>query len=41
MQRSLQQLGVEALPMTPAEMDELVVRETAANLTVIKAVGIK
>src|SRR6266478_3282427 len=41
MQRSLQQLGVEALPMTPAEMDDLVVRETAANLTVIKAVGIK
>jgi tripartite-type tricarboxylate transporter receptor subunit TctC len=41
MQRSLQQLGVEALTMTPAEMDELVVRETAANLTVIKAVGIK
>jgi tripartite-type tricarboxylate transporter receptor subunit TctC len=41
MQRSLQQLGVEALPMTPAEMDDLVVRETAANLTVIKAAGIK
>jgi tripartite-type tricarboxylate transporter receptor subunit TctC len=41
MQRSLQQLGVEALPMTTAEMDDLVVRETAANLTVIKAVGIK
>jgi tripartite-type tricarboxylate transporter receptor subunit TctC len=41
MQRSLQQLGVEAMPMTPKEMDELVVRETAANLSVIKAAGIK
>jgi tripartite-type tricarboxylate transporter receptor subunit TctC len=41
MQRSLQQLGVEALPMTPAEMDEFVVRETAANLRVIKAAGIQ
>jgi tripartite-type tricarboxylate transporter receptor subunit TctC len=41
MRRSLQQLGVEALPMTPKEMDGLVVRETAANLSVIKAAGIK
>jgi tripartite-type tricarboxylate transporter receptor subunit TctC len=41
MQRSLQQLGVEATPMTPKEMDDLVVRETAANLLVIKAAGIK
>jgi tripartite-type tricarboxylate transporter receptor subunit TctC len=41
MQRSLQQLGVEALPMTPREMDDLVVRETAANLRVIEAAGIK
>jgi tripartite-type tricarboxylate transporter receptor subunit TctC len=41
MQRSLQQLGVEALPMTPGEMDDLVVRETAANLQVIKAAGIQ
>jgi tripartite-type tricarboxylate transporter receptor subunit TctC len=41
MQRSLQQLGVQALPMTPTEMDDLVVRETAANLRVIKAAGIK
>jgi hypothetical protein len=29
------------MPMTPKEMDELVVRETAANLSVIKAAGIK
>jgi tripartite-type tricarboxylate transporter receptor subunit TctC len=41
MQRSLQQLGVEAYPMTPVEMDALVARETAANLLVIKAAGIK
>lgn len=41
MQRSLQQLGVEAWPMTPKEMDDLVVRETAANLLMIKAAGIK
>jgi tripartite-type tricarboxylate transporter receptor subunit TctC len=41
MQRSLQQLGVEAVPMTPKEMDDLVVRETAANSQVIKAAGIK
>jgi tripartite-type tricarboxylate transporter receptor subunit TctC len=41
MQRSLQQLGVEALPLTPKEMDDLVVRETAANSQVIKAAGIK
>jgi tripartite-type tricarboxylate transporter receptor subunit TctC len=41
MRHSLQQLGVEALPMTPKEMDDLVVRETAANFQVIKAAGIK
>ena len=41
MQRSLQQLGVEAYPMTPVEMDALVVRETAASLLLIKAAGIK
>jgi tripartite-type tricarboxylate transporter receptor subunit TctC len=41
MQDSLKKLGVEALPMTPAEMDDLVKRETAANMEVIKAAGIK
>jgi tripartite-type tricarboxylate transporter receptor subunit TctC len=41
MQRSLQQLGVEALPMTPEQMDDFVARETAANLQVIKAAGIQ
>jgi tripartite-type tricarboxylate transporter receptor subunit TctC len=41
MQESLKKLGVETLPMMPAEMDDLVKRETAANLEVIKAAGIK
>ena len=41
MQDSLKQLGVEPMPMTPAEMDELVKREIAANREVIKAAGIK
>jgi tripartite-type tricarboxylate transporter receptor subunit TctC len=41
MQASLKQLGVEPLPMTPVEMDAFIVRETAANLAVIKAAGIK
>src|SRR5258706_7898001 len=41
MQENLSKLGVEALPMTPAEMDDLVKRETAANMEVIKAAGIK
>jgi tripartite-type tricarboxylate transporter receptor subunit TctC len=41
MQDNLTRLGVETLPMTPAEMDGLVKRETAANLEVIRAAGIK
>jgi tripartite-type tricarboxylate transporter receptor subunit TctC len=41
MQESLKKLGVDALPMKPSEMDDLVVRETAANMDVIKAAGIK
>jgi tripartite-type tricarboxylate transporter receptor subunit TctC len=41
MQASLKKLGVEPLPMTPAQMDDLVKRETAANMEVIKAAGIK
>jgi tripartite-type tricarboxylate transporter receptor subunit TctC len=41
MQRSLQQLGVEAQPMTPKEMDDFIVRETADNLQVVKAANIK
>jgi tripartite-type tricarboxylate transporter receptor subunit TctC len=41
MQASLKKLGIEPMPMKPAEMDELVKRETAANLELIKAVGIK
>jgi tripartite-type tricarboxylate transporter receptor subunit TctC len=41
MQDSLKKLGVEAMPMTSKEMDALVVRETAANIELIKAAGIK
>jgi tripartite-type tricarboxylate transporter receptor subunit TctC len=41
MQDSLKKLGVEARPMTPQQMDDLVMRETAANMEVIKAAGIK
>jgi tripartite-type tricarboxylate transporter receptor subunit TctC len=41
MQDNLKNLGVEAMPMTPAEMDDFVRRETAANMEVIKAAGIK
>jgi tripartite-type tricarboxylate transporter receptor subunit TctC len=41
MQASLKQLGVEPLPMTPEQMDDFVKRETAANIAVIKAAGIK
>jgi tripartite-type tricarboxylate transporter receptor subunit TctC len=41
MQDNLKKLGVEAMPMTPAEMDDFVRRETAANMEVIKAAGIK
>ena len=41
MQTSLKKLGIEPMPMKPAEMDDLVKRETAANLELIKAAGIK
>jgi tripartite-type tricarboxylate transporter receptor subunit TctC len=41
MQESLKKLGIEPRPMTPSEMDDLVKRETAANIEVIKAAGIK
>jgi tripartite-type tricarboxylate transporter receptor subunit TctC len=41
MQDSLKKLGIEALPMTPKAIDDLVMRETAANMEVIKAAGIK
>src|SRR6195952_1904315 len=40
-QASLKKLGVEPMPISPAEMDDLVKRETAANLELIKAAGIK
>jgi tripartite-type tricarboxylate transporter receptor subunit TctC len=41
MQASLKKLGIEPMPMKPADMDDLVKRETAANLELIKAAGIK
>ena len=41
MQASLKQLGVAPLPMSPAEIDDLVKRETSGNLELIKAAGIK
>jgi tripartite-type tricarboxylate transporter receptor subunit TctC len=40
-QESLKKLGVDPLPMTPVEMDDLVKRDTASNLEVIKAAGIQ
>jgi tripartite-type tricarboxylate transporter receptor subunit TctC len=40
MQQSLAKLGIEPLPMSPAEMDAFVAREIAENLQVIKAAGI-
>jgi tripartite-type tricarboxylate transporter receptor subunit TctC len=41
MQDSLKKLGVEAMPLTPKEMDDFVTREIAANAEVVKAAGIK
>jgi tripartite-type tricarboxylate transporter receptor subunit TctC len=41
MQESFKKLGVETMAMTPKEMDELVVRDTAATAELIKAAGIK
>jgi tripartite-type tricarboxylate transporter receptor subunit TctC len=41
MQASLKKLGLEPMPMKPAEMDDLMKREMAANLELIKAAGIK
>jgi tripartite-type tricarboxylate transporter receptor subunit TctC len=40
MQERLKQLGLEPLPMSPAEMDGFIARETADNLRLIKAAGI-
>jgi tripartite-type tricarboxylate transporter receptor subunit TctC len=41
MQASLKNLGVEPAPMTPSQMDALLVHETADNIALIKAAGIK
>jgi tripartite-type tricarboxylate transporter receptor subunit TctC len=40
-QGALKNLGIEPLPMTPKQMDELVVRELVENQDVVKAAGIK
>jgi tripartite-type tricarboxylate transporter receptor subunit TctC len=40
-QASLKKLGVEPMPLIPKEIDELVVREMAANFELIRAAGIK
>jgi tripartite-type tricarboxylate transporter receptor subunit TctC len=40
-QESLKKLGIDPMPITPGEMDDLVKRETAANLELIRAAGIK
>ena len=40
-QESLKKLGIDPMPMTPSEMDDLVKRVTVANLEAIKAAGIK
>ena len=40
-QESLKRIGIEPMPMTPAEMDGLLTREIAANMELIKAAGIK
>ena len=41
MRESLMRLGIEPLPLSPAEMDALMAREIAENLELIKAAGIK
>jgi tripartite-type tricarboxylate transporter receptor subunit TctC len=40
-QGSLKNLGIEPLPMTPKQMDELVARELVDNQEVVKAAGIR
>jgi tripartite-type tricarboxylate transporter receptor subunit TctC len=40
-QEGLKKLGIEPMPLTPGEMDDLVKREIAANFELIKAAGIK
>ncbi len=40
-QDAMKNLGIEPLPMTPKQMDELVVRELVDNQEVVKAAGIR
>ena len=41
MQASLKKLGVEPMPMKPAELDALLVKEIAANKVLLKGEGAK
>ena len=41
MKAKMKQLAVDPLPLSPAEVDQLVVKELAANEKLIKAAGIK
>ncbi len=41
MKAKLKQLAVDPMPMTPAEIDQLVVKELSSNEKLIKAAGIK
>ena len=40
-QESLRKMGVQAAPMSPAQMDALIKTDTAANAELIKAAGVK
>jgi tripartite-type tricarboxylate transporter receptor subunit TctC len=40
-QESLKKLGIDPMPITPGEMDDLVKRETVANMELVRAAGIK
>ena len=41
MKAKLKQLAVDPMPMTPAEIDQLVVKELSSNEKLIKAAGVK
>jgi tripartite-type tricarboxylate transporter receptor subunit TctC len=40
-QEGLRRIGIEPMPMKPAEIDDLLKREVAANIDLIKAAGIR
>jgi tripartite-type tricarboxylate transporter receptor subunit TctC len=41
MKAKLKQLAVDPMPMSPTEIDQLVVKELSSNEKLIKAAGIK